>query len=117
MFSHPSKIDFVAQAKTLGYEIILVYIHLQCASLNKARVAQSVSEGGHNIPDEKIINRIPRTIKNIQKAIALCDYVYLLDNSFFSNPFKNIPTIINGHVEITEPLPEWARTLLQQTKN
>ena len=28
VFSHPSKIDFVAQAKVLGYEIILVFIHL-----------------------------------------------------------------------------------------
>ena len=117
VFSHPSKIDFVAQAKTMGYEIVLVFIHLQCALLNQARVAQRVSEGGHNVPDEKVINRISRTIKNIQKAIVLCDYVYLLDNSLFSNPFKNIATIINGHIEIIEPLPKWASELLQQTKN
>ncbi len=28
VFSHVSKIDFVAKAKALGYEIILIYIHL-----------------------------------------------------------------------------------------
>lgn len=38
VFSHPSKIDFVAEAKSLGYEIILVYIHLQ--SLGTLRFAQ-----------------------------------------------------------------------------
>ena len=39
VFSHPSKIDFVAQAKTMGYEVVLVFIHLDLISLNKARVA------------------------------------------------------------------------------
>ena len=46
VFSHPSKIDFLAQAKSLGYEVVLVYIHLTNDELNQARVAQRVSEGG-----------------------------------------------------------------------
>ena len=32
VFSHPSKIDFVGHAKALGYEIILVFIHLETLS-------------------------------------------------------------------------------------
>ncbi len=39
VFSHPSKIDFIAQAKTLGYEVVLVFIHLESVALNTARVA------------------------------------------------------------------------------
>ena len=62
VFSHPSKIDFVAQAKVLDYEIILVFIHLDMVSLNQARVAQRISEGGHRVPDDKIANRIPRLL-------------------------------------------------------
>jgi len=114
VFSHPSKIDFVAQAKTMGYEIILVYIHLQNASLNQARVAQRVSEGGHNVPDEKVINRIPRTVQNIQKTVALCDFVYLLDNSFLNNPFKQVARIKHGDVKQVQPLPQLAREILQE---
>ncbi|MCF6255574.1 MAG: dephospho-CoA kinase [Gammaproteobacteria bacterium] len=34
VFSHPSKIDFLAAAKSAGYEIIFVYIHLQNDQLN-----------------------------------------------------------------------------------
>lgn len=113
VFSHPSKIDFVAQAKAMGYEIILVYIHLQNTALNQARVAQRVSEGGHNVPAVKIINRIPRTFINIQKTIALCDYVYLLDNSLLTNPFKQIATMIHGQMKTTDPLPNWASEILQ----
>ena len=45
VFSHVSKIDFVAKAKAQGYEIILVYIHLDTSELNEARVYQRVTEG------------------------------------------------------------------------
>lgn len=54
VFSHESKIDFLAQAKANGYTIILVYIHLFDSSLNEARVRQRISEGGHSVPIEKI---------------------------------------------------------------
>ena len=71
VFSHPSKIDFVAEAKAMDYEVILVFIHLHIVSLNQARIAQRVFEGGHNVPNEKIINRIPRTLKLIKKTLPL----------------------------------------------
>ena len=53
VFSHVSKIDFVANAKAQGYEIILVYIHLDTSELNEARVHQRITEGGHNVPGER----------------------------------------------------------------
>ncbi|MFT5133539.1 MAG: putative ABC-type ATPase [Gammaproteobacteria bacterium] len=113
VFSHPSKIDFTAQAKTLGYEIILVFIHLESTSLNKARVSQRVSEGGHNVPDEKVEARVIRTLGHIKTAIPLCDHVRILDNSYANDPFQQIATIRDGNVEMhKDPLPDWARILL-----
>ena len=114
VFSHPSKIDFVAEAKALGYEIILVFIHLDDSALNQARVAQRVSEGGHDVPADKVINRIPRTLRNIQKVLPLCDRVYVLGNASFANPFEQIATLRNGVLDIQlNTLPVWARELLQ----
>ena len=113
VFSHPSKVDFVGKAKALGYAIILVMIHLESTSLNKARVAQRVEEGGHDVPDEKIESRIPRLLRLVRSVIPLCDYVYLLDNSLADNPFIQVLTIRNGLVEkILDPLPDWARQLV-----
>jgi predicted ABC-type ATPase len=66
VFSHPSKIDFIAQAKTLGYEVVLVFIHLESIPLNNARITQRVDEGGHNAPEDKVNSRIPRILKNIR---------------------------------------------------
>jgi predicted ABC-type ATPase len=115
VFSHPSKIDFLARAKALGYEIVLVFIHLQSTALNLARVSQRVQEGGHFVPDEKVITRIPRTLANVRKALPLCDHVYLLDNSLYSDPFRNIAeihaTMLQSNVT---SLPGWASELLSE---
>ena len=113
VFSHPSKIDFVAQAKSLGYEVILVFVHVDNVSLNQARVSQRVSEGGHHVPDDKVISRIPRVLLNIKETLPLCDRCYLLDNSRFDNPFEQIAQLVNNKVIHKRPsLPQWAKNLL-----
>ncbi len=70
----------MAQAKAMGYEVILVFIHLDNVMLNQARIAQRVSEGGHNVPEDKVSSRIPRTLLNIKRVLPLCGRSYLLDN-------------------------------------
>ena len=114
VFSHPSKIDFVAQAKVLGYEIIMVFIHLDTVSLNQARIAQRMSEGGHNVPDEKVASRIPRLLQNIKKTLPLCDQVYILNNSRIDSPFQQVAVIRNGQkIQQKISLPDWAKDLLE----
>jgi predicted ABC-type ATPase len=113
VFSHESKIDFIAQAKANGYKIILVYIHLFDSSLNEARVKQRVAEGGHDVPTEKIHARIPRTMKHIKTALSIVDEARILDNSSKDDPFRQIIVMKAGNYEAkVDPLPEWARDLL-----
>lgn len=113
VFSHPSKIDFLARAKALDYQIILVFIHLEQVTLNKARIAQRVRDGGHFVPDDKVIERIPRTLINVKKAIPLCDQVWVLDNSLAEQPYQTIAKIKGTRVTIeSNPLPHWAESLL-----
>ncbi len=117
VYSHPSKIDFVARAKALGFEIIMVLIHLQSAELNQARVAERVSEGGHSVPDEKVANRIPRVLKHVKDTIPLCDQLHIYENSREDDPFKHLIAIKNGRVEkYTTSLPDWAEDLLTDHK-
>lgn len=113
VFSHPSKIDFVATAKALGYEIVLVFIHLEQTQLNLARVAQRMSEGGHAVPDEKVKARIPRTLQLIKQVLPLSDQAYILDNSRADSPFRQIAVIRNGCLELKRvSIPEWCQELL-----
>lgn len=113
VFSHPSKVDFLGRAKAIGYEIVLIFVHLDQAALNKARVHQRVSEGGHAVPEEKIENRVPRTLHHVRTAIPLCDRVELLDNSSHENPFRRIASVIRGRVVFhARSAPAWAIELV-----
>lgn len=114
VFSHPSKIDFVGKAKATGYEIVLVYIHLQHEQINIGRVQQRVSTGGHAVPHDKIVERIPRTLANVKKTISLADRVELLDNSSRDNPYVRIASVRQGILQSEfDALPDWAKTLLK----
>jgi predicted ABC-type ATPase len=113
VFSHPSKIDLVAKAKALGYEIILVYIHLDTPALNEARVRQRVSVGGHNVPTDKIHSRIPRTMKNVATLLSLVNEARLLDNSSLKSYFQQVAIVRQGIREmVINPLPKWAEAIL-----
>jgi predicted ABC-type ATPase len=113
VFSHPSKIDFIAQARAMGYEIILVFVHLDHVALNKARVIQRVSEGGHDVPTKKISSRIPRTLEHIKTTLPLCDRIEFIDNSSYTTPMRRVATVHDGVTTLhMKPLPDWAARLL-----
>lgn len=115
VYSHPSKVDFTARAKARGYTIILVLIHLDDPMLNQARIAQRTAEGGHNVPADKVISRIPRTLSHVKASLPLCDEVHLLDNASAEQPFLPVLTIRQGVVEPhQQPLPAWAAALITE---
>ncbi|MDH3976303.1 MAG: zeta toxin family protein [Deltaproteobacteria bacterium] len=115
VFSHPSKVDFLAKAKSFGYEIILVYIHLETSILNEARVYQRVKSGGHSVPVAKIHSRIPGTMKNVSLALPLSDEARLLDNSSKDNPFRQVAIVRRGNCKwLINPPPVWAKKIINE---
>ena len=116
VFSHPSKIDFVAHAKASGYQIVVVFIRLEQHPLHYARVAQRVSLGGHSVPEDKISPRIERLEGNIVSLIeyGLAHHIKILDNSSASDPFKPILTIKGQQLTEHQPAtPIWAARFIQ----
>jgi predicted ABC-type ATPase len=117
VYSHHSKVDFIAHAKALGYQVIMVLIHLESTDLNQARIAGRVSEGGHNVPVDKVISRIPRLLDQVRASIPLVDVLRTYDNSSADDPFAPVFTITNGSLRLhREPLPAWAAALLAGTQ-
>lgn len=109
VFSHPSKVDFLTEAKQAGYEITLVFIHVEFAELNKRRVEHRVNHGGHNVPYDKIKSRIPRTIENVKAARSTVDFLYVFDNSSADVPHRFLLKFEKGElVQKQAPLPSWA---------
>ena len=117
VYSHPSKIDFIALAKALGYQVIMVLIHLESPGLNQARIATRISEGGHSVPADKVISRIPRLLDQVRASIPLVDVLRAYDNSSAVDPFVPVFTITNGSLSLDlDPLPAWAAALLSGTQ-
>ena len=73
VFSHNSKLGLIQKAKQNNFHVILIYLYLKSDDLNVARVSQRVREGGHDVPEEKIRTRIPRTIDLMYEAIKVVD--------------------------------------------
>lgn len=73
VFSDPqgAKLDFLREARSTGYTIFLVFIGISDPELSRARVAQRSRDGGHDVPDDKLLGRFPRTLQNLHSAIPL----------------------------------------------
>jgi predicted ABC-type ATPase len=81
VFSHVSKIQELEEAKKNNFKIYLYFITTSNPFINLQRVKNRVGSGGHDVPDEKIIGRYPRTMRNLYAAFMLADRAYLFDNS------------------------------------
>jgi predicted ABC-type ATPase len=114
VFSDPqgAKLEFLRQARGLGYSVFLVFIGLSDSDLSIARVMQRVAEGGHDVPDDKLRGRFARTLANLRNAISIVNEAYLFDNSSDRNPFRLVAVYSEGKVvHQGDPLPAWAHGL------
>lgn len=112
VFSHPSKVDLVAQATTLG-SLVHLHVVLVPESLPVARVAARVAQGGHDVPTEKIRERYARLWPLVATARDLADRATLYDNSRAANPFRVVATYERGRLVGEPAWPVWTpKTLL-----
>ena len=83
VFSDPAgdKRRFIRQAMAVGYHVVLIVIGTESAELCQARVLQRVSEGGHDVPDNKLMARLPRSMRNLRLAVPIVDHANVFDNS------------------------------------
>jgi predicted ABC-type ATPase len=107
------KIAFLAEAAGRGYVIVLCYIGLSGPEQSAERVAMRVSQGGHDVPDDKLQSRYPRTFANLQAAIGRLPHVLIHDNSDLEVPYRQVAVFDRGRVRhLQEPIPEWLRSVL-----
>lgn len=72
----------IIKAKSLNYNVILVYFWLENVNLAIERVKLRVSEGGHNIPEDVIVRRYYRGINNLFGIyLDIVDEYFLVDNT------------------------------------
>lgn len=115
VFSDPvgDKRAFLQQAANSGYTVVLCYIGISGPDVSETRVAMRVSQGGHDVPPEKLRSRFPRTIENLRAAINELPLVLVYDNDDLNRPFRQVAVFEQGRLRtLEEPVPAWLRPLL-----
>ncbi len=110
VFSDPvgDKLGFLQRATESGYNVVLCFIGLASPELSLERVAMRVSQGGHDVPDEKIMSRFPRILINLKSAIQLLPHVLIFDNSDLLQPYRWVAEFENGQASLIGiPRPDW----------
>jgi predicted ABC-type ATPase len=87
---------------------VLVFIGLESSELAIGRVTQRTEQGGHDVPDDKIVARFPRTYSNLREALAFVDHAFLFDNSSAESPYRFVAELAAGRVvHHGELQPRW----------
>jgi predicted ABC-type ATPase len=81
VMSHPSKIDILVRAKAAGFFVQLFFVGTDDPRTNIERVALRVAQGGHDVPQDRIVSRWNRTMALLHRAIEASDRSFLFDNS------------------------------------
>jgi len=115
VFSDPvgDKLAFLQQAAAAGYTVVLCFIGLSGPAVSDERVAMRVSQGGHDVPADKLTSRFPRVLANLKAAIRQLPHVWIFDNDDLRTPFRRVAVFQDGRsVALNEPIPSWLQPLL-----
>lgn len=118
VFSDPvgDELEFLKSVEEAGYFVLLIFIGIDDPSLSADRVAMRVSQGGHDVPKDKMAERYPRILKNLRRALAELGNVWVYDHSDLDAGYRLVATRENGQpVELRGPVPAWLRPLLPGT--
>jgi predicted ABC-type ATPase len=92
------KVDQLAQYAVSGYEVVMIFIRIVDTTTSIQRVSMRASQGGHDVPDEKLISRFARTQANLVRAIETLPHVLIFDNSDLSQPYRLTEQYQNGEL-------------------
>lgn len=111
VMSHPSKVDWLAEARRRGFRTYLYYIATEDPEINVSRVKNRVRLGGHDVPEQKIRSRYKRSLDLLVEAIKQTSRAYLFDNSNDSGPESRtwIAEVESGSTLVTkaDTIPDW----------
>ncbi len=109
VMSHRSKVDLLEQAQRLGYRTYLYFIATDDPAINRWRVRNRVSRGGHGVPEDKIEARYHRSLDLLMNAIRHTNRAYVFDNSSDGEDHTWLAEITDGQqLEMkTEKVPAW----------
>jgi predicted ABC-type ATPase len=112
VMSHRSKIDFFARARAAGYRTYLYFIATESSHLNIYRVQNRAALGGHDVPEDKIVERYKRCLELVGEALSHAYWAFLFDNSGAESVWlaQLTPDGVLQLKMAADSLPAWFRT-------
>ena len=114
VFSHESKLALITKAQAMGFDVVLYIVSVDDPQQLLARVSQRVREGGHSVPAQRILDRYPRTMANLKKAVRLADLTFIHDAAEVEQGTQLLIAICEKAKTtlLADKLPGWASILL-----
>lgn len=99
VLSTPKYRRLVTLAKDSGFFLRLIYVVLDSPERNIQRVRARVAAGGHDVPENKIVERYWRSLEQMPWFLAQADQALIYDNS--GDQIRLIATKSDGIVEVS----------------
>ena len=119
VFSDPvgDKLEFQEETSRSGYTAALIFIGIAGPRVSEERVAMRVSQGGHDVPAEKLKTSYPRTMATLKAAIRVLPHVLVFDNDDLLEPFRRVAVFERGQPIWSAPtLPRWFKPIIKSRR-
>jgi predicted ABC-type ATPase len=110
VFSHPSKLTLIEEARAAGYYVAL-HVLMVPEELAIERVHARVAAGGHDVPTEKITARYRRLWDLVADAVDIADAAGFWDNARRDGPAL-VALFEDGFIVGPASWPDWAPAVL-----
>jgi predicted ABC-type ATPase len=107
VMSSADKVQTLQKARDASFRNYLYYVATEDPLINISRIKHRVRMGGHNVPDQKVIERYYRSLDLLLDAVRLTNRAYIFDNSGETKVW--IAEITDGiDIELkTDLIPQW----------
>ncbi len=99
-------------SRRAGYRVVLHYVSVSSPDQALNRIRNRVMLGGHDVPEEDVRRRFPRSHANLPAALALADLALLYDNSDPDWPHREVAIFGDGARWMADNVPGWAAAAL-----
>ena len=115
VLSADDKLDYIRRAKDAGFFIRIFFVSTNHPTINAARIAHRVMEGGHDVPISKIISRYFKSILNCRRISRLADRTYIYDNSVDGQEAQLLFRFVDGKLfkQYVKEVPKWAKKIAE----
>lgn len=94
----------ILQAQSRGFEVRMIYALLDSVDKQLERIRIRVSEGGHNVPEDKVRDRRTRSFQQFAWFAQRADRCFIFDNSDAVPDLVGV--LVNGRAVNAGKLPD-----------